>query len=127
MKSRDEISEKEFANYVLCYLADRDVITDSIAYNKKKLKDPDLSDSEEANIEVQLLWLAAELAKLDAKRNAFRKKRAKINPPSDKQVEEAQKLSEESDELIANSKAATKSVALAKKSIAHFKTIQPKA
>lgn len=73
---------------------------------------------------MRLLWITAEIKKLDAKRQAYLRRGGAIKPPTKEQVEKAQALSNETDQLIAQSKTSSELFALAKQGVELFNSVQ---
>jgi hypothetical protein len=72
---------------------------ESIAHCRRRLKDPNRSPEEESFIDKNLPKLVYERAKIEAKRAARTSPGVVIEPPTEDQVAEAERMSDKTDQL----------------------------
>ena len=119
------MTSKEKAAYSAVYLDNLDTAHDSIALHKARLKAPDITPEEEAEIDTHLPTLHMELAKLKAKFSARKRSSVAISPPTDAQVKKAQDMADETDRLIAKQADVSRAFDLAKAAGELMQKIQP--
>ncbi len=119
-----DCSKRELSYYRRAYLSCWDAITDAIRYAENKSSDPNLSDTDSLKLALEVRRLTANRTLLENKRQAFRLNDKKITPPDKTKVERAEKILEDGDEAIKNSKAASQVIAIADKALSLFNTIQ---
>jgi len=95
----DKFSDQMMARYFKMYFAAWDVFRAAVnAYERRKL-DVGVSMQERNDIEVELLWLHGEHAKLMQRRTAFLSGALAINRPDKEQLDTVTALSKQADEL----------------------------
>lgn len=95
----DKFSDQMIARYFKTYFSAWDVYRAAVnAYERRKL-DGGVTMQQRNDIEVELLWLHGEHAKLMQRRTAFLRGALAINRPSTEQFDTVTALSEQADEL----------------------------
>ena len=117
-------SEAEVNRFFVSYFSTWDSLQKSKSTLERRKLSSGVSNEELDEIEVKLLWLAAEHAKLKQRRTAFLNGLAAINPPSDAQVTAIKKLTGETEKLTASAASARKAVQLSTKALEAFGKIQ---
>ena len=124
-KKKSQLSDKELANWFDLYFNTWDVIGNAIiTLNRRKLT-PGVTTRELNQIEVDLLWLQSEHAKLKKRRAAFQAGRVAIMPPTDPQVKKVKKLVDETEKLKNSAAAARKGVNLTKSALSTINDVLP--
>ena len=121
---RKDCSADEVRRYNSVYRATRkNLQNDRDNLERRKLA-VDATSDELNEIEVKLLWIASELAKLQERRNAFLNGLAAIQPPSDALVEKVKALTAESERLTNNAIGAQNAIKLTAAALEQFNAIQ---
>lgn len=94
-----QFSDEMLARYFTTYFAAWDIFRAAVnAYERRKL-DPGVTMQERNDIEVKLLWLHGEHAKMMQRRTAFLSGALAINRPTKDQLEKVTALAKTADEL----------------------------
>ena len=119
-----DCSGAEVNRYFITYLATRDNLQNDRANLERRKLAADATSDELNEIEVKLLWIAWELAKLEDRRNAFLNGLAAIKPPSDALVQKVKELTAQSEKLTNDAIGAQNAIKLTAAALEQFNAIQ---
>jgi hypothetical protein len=121
----NELSPADVNRYFITYFATWDNLQNDRANLERRRLAADATSDELNEIEVKLLWIASEHAKLKLRRIAFINGLVAITPPDDALVARVKDLTAQSEKLTNNSVGAQNAIKLAAAALAQFNAIQP--
>ena len=98
-KPWSEMSPLERAMYNSVAHDNLETTNEAIGHYRRRLKDPTRTPEEESHIDANLPKLVYERAKIEAKRAARTSPGVVIEPPTEQQVTEAERMADETDQL----------------------------
>ena len=120
-------SPDEVNRYFVSYFSTWDSLQSSKSTLERRKLAKGVSNEELNEIEVRLLWLAAEHAKLKQRRTAFLAAQDAIDPPTQGQVDAIKSLTAQTEKLTNTAQATKKAVQLAGDALTAFNRIQAEA
>lgn len=119
-----ELSPAEVNRYFIAYFATWDTLQNDRANLERRKLAADATSDELNEIEVKLLWIASEHAKLKQRRTAFINGLVAIKPPSDGLVARVKGLTSQSEQLTNDAIGAQNAIRLTTAALQQFNTIQ---
>jgi hypothetical protein len=120
----NECSEAEVNRYFIAYFATWDTLQNNRSNLERRKLAADATNDELNEIEIKLLWIASEHAKLKQRRTAFLNGLAAITPPSDALVQQVKALTAQAERLTNNAVGAQNAIRLTTAALEQFNAIQ---
>ena len=124
MKTIGQCSDAEANSYFTAYFATWDTLDNNRKTLERRRFAADATSEELNEIEVKLLWIASEHAKLKQRRTAFLNGLAAIQPPSAALVQQVKALTTQSEQLTNNAVGAQNAIKMAAAALQQFNAIQ---
>src|SRR4029450_324562 len=124
MKTFGQCSDAEVNSYFLAYFATWDTLENNRKTLERRKLAADATNDELNEIEVKLLWIASEHAKLKQRRTAFLNGLAAITPPSDALVQQVKNLTTEAERVTNKGLGAQNAIRLTATALEQFNAIQ---
>ena len=124
-KKKGKLTDKELAKWFDLYFNTWDTIANAIKVLERRKLTPGATTDELNQIEVDLLWLASEHAKLKKRRAAFQAEKIAIEPPTEGQIKEVKELVDQTEALKNSAAAARKGIVLATNALKAINDVLP--